>query len=111
MTYPHGLRALKHDEFRRFYFSQFAAQVGSWMQNVQEADAVARLGVLLHVAHAVPLSRQRHALGAHSLDSFREPFRERRGRRAADEQEDEGDYRHDTVHRDLGTSLPNSRAN
>ena len=43
MTYPHGLRALNHDEFRRFYFSQFAAQVGSWMQNVAQAWLVLQL--------------------------------------------------------------------
>jgi hypothetical protein len=43
VTYPHGLRALNHDEFRRFYFSQFAAQVGSWMQNVAQAWLVLQL--------------------------------------------------------------------
>ncbi len=43
MTYPHGLRALNHDEFRRFYFSQFAAQIGSWMQNVAQAWLVLQL--------------------------------------------------------------------
>jgi MFS family permease len=43
VTYPHGLRALNHDEFRRFYFSQLAAQVGSWMQNVAQAWLVLQL--------------------------------------------------------------------
>src|SRR5438309_1307502 len=43
MEYPHGLRALNHVEFRRFYFSQFAAQVGSWMQNVAQAWLVLQL--------------------------------------------------------------------
>jgi len=43
MEYPHGLRALNHGDFRRFYFSQFAAQVGSWMQNVAQAWLVLQL--------------------------------------------------------------------
>ena len=43
MEFPHGLRALNHVEFRRFYFSQFAAQVGSWMQNVAQAWLVLQL--------------------------------------------------------------------
>src|SRR5438309_1669947 len=43
MEFPHGLRALNHIEFRRFYFSQFAAQVGSWMQNVAQAWLVLQL--------------------------------------------------------------------
>ena len=43
MEFPHGLRALNHDEFRRFYFSQFAAQIGSWMQNVAQAWLVLQL--------------------------------------------------------------------
>jgi MFS family permease len=43
MQFPHGLRALNHVEFRRFYFSQFAAQVGSWMQNVAQAWLVLQL--------------------------------------------------------------------
>jgi predicted MFS family arabinose efflux permease len=43
MEYPHGLRALNHGDFRRFYFSQIAAQVGSWMQNVAQAWLVLQL--------------------------------------------------------------------
>src|SRR3989442_14768334 len=43
MEYPHGLRALNHGDFRRFYFAQFAAQVGSWMQNVAQAWLVLQL--------------------------------------------------------------------
>ncbi len=43
MEYPHGLRALNHGDFRRFYFSQLAAQVGSWMQNVTQAWLVLQL--------------------------------------------------------------------
>jgi len=43
MEYPHGLRALNHGEFRRFYFSQVAAQIGSWMQNVTQAWLVLQL--------------------------------------------------------------------
>jgi predicted MFS family arabinose efflux permease len=43
MPYPHGLRALNHVEFRRFYFSQLAAQVGSWMQNVAQAWLVLQI--------------------------------------------------------------------
>jgi predicted MFS family arabinose efflux permease len=40
---PHGLRALNHPDFRRFFLSQFAAQVGSWMQNVAQAWLVLQL--------------------------------------------------------------------
>jgi MFS family permease len=40
---PHGLRALNHTDFRRFFLSQFAAQVGSWMQNVAQAWLVLQL--------------------------------------------------------------------
>src|SRR3989442_248774 len=43
MVFPHGLRALNHRDFRRFYFSQLAAQVGSWMQNVAQAWLVLQL--------------------------------------------------------------------
>src|SRR2546426_1088281 len=43
MEYPHGLRALNHGDFRRFYFSQLAAQIGSWMQNVAQAWLVLQL--------------------------------------------------------------------
>ena len=42
-SFPHGLRALNHTDFRRFYFSQFVAQVGSWMQNVAQAWLVLQL--------------------------------------------------------------------
>jgi predicted MFS family arabinose efflux permease len=52
-SFPHGLRALNHPNFRRFFLSQFAAQVGSWMQNVAQAwlvlqltDSPFRLGLL-----------------------------------------------------------------
>ena len=40
---PHGLRALNHTDFRRFFLSQFTAQVGSWMQNVAQAWLVLQL--------------------------------------------------------------------
>ena len=40
---PHGLRALNHPDFRHFFLSQFAAQVGSWMQNVAQAWLVLQL--------------------------------------------------------------------
>src|SRR5882672_8443445 len=43
MAFPHGLRALNHGDYRRFYFSQFAAQIGSWMQNVAQAWLVLQL--------------------------------------------------------------------
>src|SRR5207244_8415627 len=43
MAFPHGLRALNHRDYRRFYFSQFAAQIGSWMQNVAQAWLVLQL--------------------------------------------------------------------
>ena len=43
MTFPHSLRALNHRDYRRFYFSQFAAQIGSWMQNVAQAWLVLQL--------------------------------------------------------------------
>ena len=43
MEYPDGLRALNHGDFRRFYFSQVAAQIGSWMQNVTQAWLVLQL--------------------------------------------------------------------
>ena len=43
MEFPHGLRALNHRDYRRFYFSQFAAQIGSWMQNVAQAWLVLQL--------------------------------------------------------------------
>jgi predicted MFS family arabinose efflux permease len=43
MEFPHGLRALNHRDYRRLYFSQLAAQVGSWMQNVAQAWLVLQL--------------------------------------------------------------------
>ena len=43
MAFPHSLRALNHRDYRRFYFSQFAAQIGSWMQNVAQAWLVLQL--------------------------------------------------------------------
>src|SRR3989449_10371210 len=43
MEYPHGLRALNHSDFRRFYFSQFAAQIGSWLQCVARAGLAVEL--------------------------------------------------------------------
>jgi predicted MFS family arabinose efflux permease len=42
-SFPHGLRALNHTDFRHFFLSQFAAQVGSWMQNVAQAWLVLQL--------------------------------------------------------------------
>jgi predicted MFS family arabinose efflux permease len=42
-SFPHGLRALNHTDFRRFFLSQFAAQIGSWMQNVAQAWLVLQL--------------------------------------------------------------------
>jgi len=43
MPLPYGLRALNHRDFRRFYFSQLVAQVGSWMQTVAQAWLVLQL--------------------------------------------------------------------
>lgn len=37
MTFPRGLRALNHDEFRRFFSAQFLALTGSWMQTVAQS--------------------------------------------------------------------------
>ena len=34
MTFPRGLRALNHRDFRRFFAAQLVAQSGTWMQNV-----------------------------------------------------------------------------
>jgi len=33
MHYPHALRALRHRNFRRYYFGQMVSQLGSWMQS------------------------------------------------------------------------------
>jgi len=43
MTFPRGLRSLNHDEFRRFYFAQLVAQVGSWIQAVAQSWLVLQL--------------------------------------------------------------------
>ncbi len=43
MTFPHGLRALNHVEYRRFFTAQFLAQVGSWMQTVAQSWLVLQL--------------------------------------------------------------------
>jgi predicted MFS family arabinose efflux permease len=43
MRLPHGLRALAHRDFRRFYAAQLLALVGSWMQTVAQAWLVLQL--------------------------------------------------------------------
>ena len=43
MRLPHGLRALAHGEYRRFYFAQLVALVGGWMQAVAQAWLVLQL--------------------------------------------------------------------
>ena len=43
MTFPRGLRALNHDEFRRFFSAQFLALTGSWMQTVAQSWLVLTL--------------------------------------------------------------------
>jgi len=43
MTFPHGLRALRHRDFRRFYGAQVVAQTGSWMQMVSQSWLVLQL--------------------------------------------------------------------
>jgi predicted MFS family arabinose efflux permease len=40
---PHGLRALGHGEYRRFYLAQLVALVGGWMQTVAQAWLVLQL--------------------------------------------------------------------
>jgi MFS family permease len=40
---PHGLRALDHGDYRRFYFAQLVALVGGWMQTVAQAWLVLQL--------------------------------------------------------------------
>ncbi len=37
MTFPAGLRALNHADFRRFFGAQIVCQLGSWMQSVAQA--------------------------------------------------------------------------
>src|SRR3972149_2460377 len=44
MTFPHGLRALRHRDFRRFYGAQVVAQTGAWMQMVGAAGGVVGAG-------------------------------------------------------------------
>src|SRR3989442_12336915 len=53
MRFPHGLRALNHRDFRRFYAAQLLALVGGWMQTVaqswlvlQLADSPFKLGLI-----------------------------------------------------------------
>ena len=43
MALPRGLRALNHRPFRVFFFAQFVALVGSWMQTVSQAWLVLQL--------------------------------------------------------------------
>ena len=43
MQFPHGLRALNHRDFRRFYVAQLLALVGGWMQTVAQAWLVLQL--------------------------------------------------------------------
>ena len=43
MKFPHGLRALNHGDYRRFYAAQLVALTGSWMQSVAQAWLVLQL--------------------------------------------------------------------
>jgi predicted MFS family arabinose efflux permease len=43
VTLPHGLRALNHGDFRRFFAAQLVAQIGGWMQTVAQAWLVLQL--------------------------------------------------------------------
>ena len=43
MALPRGLRALNHRPFRVFFFAQFVALVGTWMQTVSQAWLVLQL--------------------------------------------------------------------
>jgi predicted MFS family arabinose efflux permease len=43
MTFPRGLRALNHDEFRRFFSAQLLALTGGWMQTVAQSWLVLTL--------------------------------------------------------------------
>src|SRR5437870_13632371 len=43
MRFPHGLRALNHRDFRRFYAAQLLALVGGWMQTVAQEWLVLQL--------------------------------------------------------------------
>lgn len=53
MPFPSGLRALNHDDFRRFFSAQLVSQIGTWMQSVAQAwlvlqltDSPLRLGLI-----------------------------------------------------------------
>lgn len=43
VTFPHGLRALNHRDYRRFYAAQVAALTGGWMQSVAQSWLVLQL--------------------------------------------------------------------
>lgn len=43
MTFPRGLRALNHAQFRRFFWAQLIALTGSWMQTVAQSWLVLQL--------------------------------------------------------------------
>ena len=43
MRFPTGLRALNHDDFRRFFGAQIVSQLGSWMQSVAQSWLVLEL--------------------------------------------------------------------
>jgi predicted MFS family arabinose efflux permease len=43
VIFPHGLRALNHADFRRFYGGQLVSLVGNWMQSVAQAWLVLQL--------------------------------------------------------------------
>ena len=37
MTFPPGLRALNHPEYRRLYLTQLISQTGGWIQAVAQS--------------------------------------------------------------------------
>jgi MFS family permease len=43
MRFPSGLRALNHQDFRRFFGAQIVSQLGSWMQSVAQSWLVLEL--------------------------------------------------------------------
>src|SRR2546426_10405485 len=43
MTFPSGLRALNHRNFRRFFIGQAVSLVGTWMQSVAQSWLVLQL--------------------------------------------------------------------
>ncbi len=43
MTFPPGLRALNHAEFRRLYLTQLVSQIGGWIQSVAQSWLVLQL--------------------------------------------------------------------